>query len=73
PMDHEGRVQPLAAIYDRVCLPAIEEMLGTQRLRVDKLFELLPTFKTTFDQFADLTFAEWLFRNINSSKDWPSA
>ena len=33
PQDDEGRLQPLAAIYDRACLPAIEELLAADRLK----------------------------------------
>ncbi len=69
PQDQEGRLQPLAAIYERACLPAIEELLAADRLKVDRLFEKLPTVKVPFESFADLIGSTLLFQNMNSNKD----
>lgn len=69
PTDHEGRLQPLAAIYDRVCLPAIEELLAAERLKADWLFEKLPTQRISFEAFASLNTSELLFQNMNSTVD----
>lgn len=69
PTDQDGRLQPLAAIYSPTCLPAIEEMLATNRLKVDRLFEQLPTQIIFFEVIVSLAGSELLFQNMNSSRD----
>ncbi|MBP6820947.1 MAG: molybdenum cofactor guanylyltransferase [Acidobacteria bacterium] len=69
PTDQEGRLQPLTAIYDQACLPAIEEMLAADRLKVDRLFEKVPTGVISFDAIADFGGSQLLFHNMNSSED----
>ena len=66
PTDQEGRLQPLAAIYDRACLPAIEEMLDGYQLKVDLLFRKVSTEIVGYEKFSALPEAENLFSNINS-------
>ena len=66
PTDQEGRLQPLAAIYDRACLPAIEEMLASGQLKVDLLFSRVPTQVISYEKPSALPEAENLFSNINS-------
>ena len=68
PMDQEGRLQPLVAIYDRACLPAIEEMLAADRLKVDRLFEKVPTQIISFDAIAGFNCSERIFQNMNSNE-----
>ena len=69
PTDQDGRLQPLAAIYERTCLPAIEELLAADRLKVDRLFEQVPTQLIPFSEIAKLDGAEQIFQNINSPAD----
>lgn len=69
PLDAEGRLQPLAAIYDQSCLAAIEEQLAAGRLRVDRLFDVLPTARMNFSTFAHLPGARRFFLNLNSPED----
>jgi len=69
PTDQEGRQQPLAAIYERACLLAIEEMLAADRLKVDRLFEKVPTQVISFDAIAGFSRAERIFQNMNSNED----
>ena len=69
PTDQEGRLQPLAAIYDLACLPVIEEMLAADRLKVDRVFEQMPTLKIPFSEVAGLNCATTFFRNLNSLAD----
>ncbi|MDX2041454.1 MAG: molybdenum cofactor guanylyltransferase [Acidobacteriota bacterium] len=69
PTDHEGRLQPLAAIYDQACLPAIEELLVTDRLRVDRLFEKALTQAIPFSEIGKLDGAEKFFLNLNTPTD----
>lgn len=67
--DQEGRLQPLAAIYSQACLSAMEEMLATNRLKVDRLFEQMPTQTVSFEEIVSLAGAEFLFQNMNSNRD----
>lgn len=69
PTDQDGRLQPLAAIYHRACLPAIEEMLAADRLKVDRLFEKLPTLAIPFSEIGKLDGAEKFFLNLNTPAD----
>ena len=69
PADQEGRLQPLAAIYSQACLPAMEEMLAMNRLKVDRLFEQMPTQTVSFEEIVSLAGAEFLFQNMNASRD----
>ncbi len=69
PMNQDDRVQPLVAIYDRACLPAIEEMLAADRLKVDRLFEKVPTQVISFDALSCLNCSDLIFQNMNSNED----
>lgn len=69
PTDQEGRLQPLAAIYNRACLPAIEDMLVIGRLKVDQLFMQVSTQTVPFSSFADIRNQGQIFNNINSLND----
>ncbi|MFN0109010.1 MAG: molybdenum cofactor guanylyltransferase [Blastocatellia bacterium] len=70
PTDQDGRLQPLAAIYHRACLPAIEEMLAADRLKVDWLFEQVTTQLVGFDEISSLSGSKTLFLNLNSPEDY---
>lgn len=37
----QGRLQPLCAVYSRACAPAIDELLGRERARVQDVFGLV--------------------------------
>lgn len=70
PTDQDGRLQPLAAIYDQACLPMIEEILVTDRLKVDLLFEQVPTQVINFEAVAFLPDSKKLLLNLNTSNDY---
>ncbi|MBS1790120.1 MAG: molybdenum cofactor guanylyltransferase [Acidobacteria bacterium] len=70
PIDQEGRFQPLAAIYSRACLLAIEEKLATDRLKVDQLFEQVLTQLISFDKMVTLQGSEITLSNLNSPEDY---
>src|SRR5262249_2853314 len=69
PLDAEGRLQPLAATYDHACLAAVEGQLAAGRLKVDRLFDLVPTQQFAFADFAHLPGAAQIFVNLNSPED----
>ncbi len=70
PVDQEGRLQPLAGIYAASCLPAVEQMLAQEMLRVDRLCSRVPTRRVLFEEFAHLPAAERFFININTLEDF---
>jgi len=69
PLDAEGRLQPLAAIYEQACLGAVEGQLAAKQLKVDRLFGLVPTQQLAFTDFAHLPGAAQFFVNLNSPED----
>jgi molybdenum cofactor guanylyltransferase len=70
PIDHNGRLQPLAGIYSASCLPAVEQMLQANDLRVDHLCRHVETRQVGFVEFASLANARNLFVNINSMEEY---
>jgi molybdopterin-guanine dinucleotide biosynthesis protein A len=70
PVDQEERLQPLAGIYSAACLPAVEQMLKENDLRVDGLCRRVMTRRVPFGEFASLQNAERLFVNINSIEEY---
>jgi len=73
PLDQSNRLQPLVAVYDRSCLPAIEEMLATDQLKVDRLYERITTQFIELGESDCPTTDERLFSNLNSPEDYQSA
>ncbi|MGH9846672.1 MAG: molybdenum cofactor guanylyltransferase [Blastocatellia bacterium] len=71
PVDRSGTLQPLAAIYSPSCLEPVERLLMANRLRVDRLCDLVRTRKVFFEEFAHLPGSERLLVNINSPADLP--
>lgn len=73
PIDRTGRPQPLAAIYNASCLQFAEEHFAQGRLRVDLLFDRVPTRKIGYHEYSHLSGAEWFLSNVNSPHDLESA
>lgn len=69
PFDHEGRLQPLAAVYAQSCLTVVEERLTLSQLKVDRLYDVIPTQRVAFSAFAHLPTAQTLLQNINTQTD----
>ena len=70
PVDGEGRLQPLAAVYSNTCLSVVEQMLADNVLRVDQLFLRVKPRSVLFKEYAHLLNAERIFQNINSMEDY---
>lgn len=73
PTDQNNHLQPLVAIYNLACLPAIEEMVSNDKLRVDGLFEKASTEIINFAAIAQLPASDKFFSNLNSSLDYQNA
>jgi molybdopterin-guanine dinucleotide biosynthesis protein A len=70
PVDRGERLQPLAGVYSAACLPAVEQMLNEDDLRVEDLCRRVKTRRVAFSELAGLMNAERLFVNINSIEEY---
>ncbi|HMV51216.1 MAG TPA: molybdenum cofactor guanylyltransferase [Blastocatellia bacterium] len=73
PLCADGRLQPLAAIYDQSCLAAVEEKLARQELKVGRLFDAVRSELIDFQEFAHLPGASKFFLNLNTMAEYRSA
>jgi molybdopterin-guanine dinucleotide biosynthesis protein A len=67
--------EPLHAIYDRRCLPQVEQRIKAGELRISAFLESIPTFRVELDDWAaergvDLGAA---FMNVNTWPEWQVA
>jgi molybdenum cofactor guanylyltransferase len=74
PVQHDGRPQPLAALY-RVdpCLQRAAELIEAGRRRPLDLLDAVNTRWVEFNQLTNLTQAESFFVNINTPSDYDEA
>ncbi len=64
---HEGKPQPLCAVYDQHCREELKARIGSGKLKLQDLFEALKTKRVHVDsKFAD---ASSIFTNINTPED----
>ena len=74
PIQHDGRQQPLCAIYAPAsCLPFAEEQIRTDDLRPRALLWRVRTRWVAFDELSDLEDSELFFRNVNTPEDYEKA
>lgn len=70
PLDGEGRLQPLVAVYPADCLVTIGEQLSSGRRRVDLLFDCFPTRRLPFAAISSLPGADGFFNNVNTPEEF---
>ena len=63
PRYHDGKTEPLFAVYNRSIIPAIERQLGTGDRRISSLF------KTCRSEFVPMDGQKW-FRNLNTYEEY---
>ena len=74
PLQRDGRVQPLCALYARApCLGQVEEMLRAGELRPRALLQRVPARLVAPEELADLTDADLLLMNVNTPADYRKA
>lgn len=73
PLDFNGEVQPLCAIYDKSCKKHILELINQSKYAPRELFSLVNTKIVLFKEFSYLAGAENFFKNINSPEDFDLA
>jgi molybdopterin-guanine dinucleotide biosynthesis protein A len=70
PVQPDGRLQPLCAIYrTRPCLAAVETAITNDDLSMTKLLEQIEAVKVDLDNFGDHASTRELFLNINTPDD----
>ncbi|MEP7273337.1 MAG: molybdenum cofactor guanylyltransferase [Acidobacteriota bacterium] len=69
PLSRDLRVQPLVAIYTPRCLPAVKTRIERGLLRVDLLFDEVPTCRVQYQEYRHVTGSERLFVNLNTAVD----
>lgn len=74
PVQEDGRVQPLCALYRaRVCLEEVEEMLRTGELRPRLLLSRVRARRVAFEELRDLEGSRRFFLNVNTPEDYAHA
>jgi molybdenum cofactor guanylyltransferase len=68
PENADGFLEPLAAIYDRSCLPAIQQALEANQLRMTGWHARLEVHVVSWAEL-EPKFGLNLFRNVNTQKD----
>ena len=74
PVQMDGRLQPLCALYDsRTCLERARQLLRSGELRLHVLLRQLRARRVLPDELADLTGAPLFFTNVNTPEDYALA
>lgn len=73
PVQTDGRLQPLCALYRMPCLKAAEEMILSGERRPRLLFERVRTRFAKPENWQDLSDSSLFFKNINTPEDYSAA
>jgi len=74
PLQDDGRVQPLCALYRaRVCLVRVEEMIRARELRPRVLLSRVRARVVEFGELRDLAGSARFFLNVNTPEDYARA
>jgi molybdopterin-guanine dinucleotide biosynthesis protein A len=74
PLQEDGRVQPLCALYRaRVCLEQVEELIRAGELRPRALLTRVRSRLVAFGELQDLAGSARFFLNVNTPEDYALA
>lgn len=74
PVQTDGRLQPLCALYLKgACLPRVEELIAAGERRPRALLEQVRARRVAPSELADLSGAELFFTNVNTPEDYTRA
>ncbi|HVF86189.1 MAG TPA: molybdenum cofactor guanylyltransferase [Pyrinomonadaceae bacterium] len=74
PVQTDGRVQPLCALYRRTaCLKVVEELIQSGEFRPRVLVRRVRTRVVTTDELSDVSGATRFFINVNTPEDYSRA
>ncbi len=65
----EDKVEPLCAVYSRSCLPSVQELLGRDQLRINRLFGMVKVRYVEEDEIDRFDPEHLSFFNVNSKAD----
>lgn len=65
--EHNGKAEPLCAVYDRSCIPHFRKALEAERLKITVALQGLKTVYISFDREDWMT--KELFANINTPEE----
>jgi len=68
-----GRLHPLCATYRRSFAKVAERSLRNGRNKIDDLFSEVETWVIEAEELKENGFAEDMFRNLNTPRDWEEA
>jgi len=70
PLDCDGRMEPLCAVYSSESLGCVTELIEHGHRRIGSLLERVRTRLVTFDEVRVLDGAESFFENVNTPEDY---
>lgn len=74
PVQSDGRLQPLCALYRApVCRPLAEELIAEGERRPRTLLERVRARRVAFAELCDLNHATYFFMNINTPQEYAEA
>ena len=73
PLSRDGLLEPLCAVYPRVALAAVTELIASGERKVSRLFDRVPTRLVPFDEFSSLRGSALFFKNINTPDEFTAA
>jgi molybdenum cofactor guanylyltransferase len=73
PLNEEGKLEPLCALYSTQALEAITRLIESGVRKVSILFERIPARLISFDQISHLPNARFFFENINTPEEYERA
>lgn len=74
PVQEDGHVQPLCAVYESAaCGAAVEELMRAGELRPRELLKRVRTRWVAFEEVADLEGARLFFLNVNTPEEYERA
>lgn len=73
PLDEDGRLEPLCAVYSATALNAVSELIAKGERKVSRLFDHIPTRFVAFSEIGHLDGARLFFENLNSPADYERA
>ena len=69
PLTHQGH-EPLHALYEKSCLPAIEKVVDMGEKRISSIFDIVKVNEISFQDISNESSDEKSFLNINSPEDY---
>jgi molybdopterin-guanine dinucleotide biosynthesis protein A len=73
PLNAEGRLEPLCAVYATNALATVTELIGVGARKVSLLFERISIRRVRFDELRHLQSAGLFFENVNTVQEYARA